>query len=351
MDVILEPKTDRGMTNSARLSTLGFEANRAAETAVFKLYQDRRPENTQRSQRAALKIFAEFMRSCGLSSPDLYSDPVSWMGVTWGLVQAFQQWLLQQGYSMKTINDRVSTVKVYMALANQVGVIPDGEILRLQTLRGYTRKEAIDADAKREKQGMPVRKSTKKAQAVMITDDQARSLCSVRNDTPQSRRDALMMCLLLDHGLRVGEIEILKIEDIDIEARQVIFYRPKTGKTSKHNLRGRAWQRLIEFLSKDQRAQSGPLLLASNKSGYLIPGDGLTTRAINQRVGQLGQAIGIANLSPHDCRHYGATKAGCDPKVSLAALMAWGGWDSPQSAARYINRGQADNDGVSLGED
>ncbi len=159
------------------------------------------------------------------------------------------------------------------------------------------------------------------------------------------------MCLLLHHGMRVSAAEILKIEDLDIQAKQMTFYRPKTGKTSRHNLRGRAWHCLIEYLSKDQKAQSGPVLLASCKSGSLIMGKGLTTRAINERVKQLGQAIGIENLSPHDCRHYGATKAGNDPKVSLAALMSWGGWDSPQSAARYINRGQADNDGVSLGDD
>jgi integrase len=75
----------------------------------------------------------------------------------------------------------------------------------------------------------------------------------------------------------------------------------------------------------------------------------MTTRAIGERVQQLGQMAGIENLSPHDARHYGATKAGNDPAVSLAALMAWGGWASPQSAARYIHHGQADNDGVSLG--
>jgi len=332
------------------LQALGLQANKAAENAIFKLYQDRRPINTQRSQRAALKVFADFMQACGLVVPDLYSDPFSWMGITWGLVQTFQSWLLRQGYSIKTINDRVSVVKVYMALANQAGIIPDSEILRLQSLRGYTRKEAIDTDAKRIAEGITTRKGTKKAAAVAITEDQARALCKVRNATPQARRDALMMCLLLYHGLRVSELSILKIENIDIEAKQINFYRPKTGKISRHNLGGRrSWQILTEYMSKDNHAQNGPLILASCKSGSLIPGKGMTTRAIQERVTQLGQGVDLENLSPHDCRHYGATQAGNDPKVSLVALMSWGGWDSPQSAARYINRGQADNDGVSLG--
>jgi hypothetical protein len=77
----------------------------------------------------------------------------------------------------------------------------------------------------------------------------------------------------------------------------------------------------------------------------------LSVRAANERVRVLGAAVGLDGLGPHDCRHYGATKAGHDPSVSLASLMAWGGWESPTSAARYIDRGQADNDGVSLGMD
>ncbi|MBI5951792.1 MAG: site-specific integrase [Chloroflexi bacterium] len=329
----------------------GRQANAAAERATFATYQNRRPINTQRSQRAALSLFAQFMRGAGIGVPDLYANPRAWQGITWGLVQTFQAWLLQHGYSVKTTNDRVSTVKVYMSLANAAGVIPDGEIIRLRALRGFTRKESIDQDSKREKQGVATRLGAKKGTATTITEEQARALCKVRNETPQARRDVLLMCLLLDHGLRVSEVADLRIENIDRETRQMTFYRCKTGKTSRHNLRGRAWRLLDEYLSHENQTQSGVLLLASSKSGMLIPGKGLTTRAICERVNQLGRAVGIDNLSPHDCRHYGATKAGSDPNVSLAALMSWGGWDSPQSAARYINRGQADNDGVSLGMD
>jgi integrase len=150
--------------------------------------------------------------------------------------------------------------------------------------------------------------------------------------------------------MRVSEVADLRIEDIDRAAKQITFYRRKTGKTSRHNLRGRAWNILSEYILKDNTAQNGPLILTSCKTGALI-GKGMTTRAIAERVTQLGRAVGLANLSPHDCRHNGATLAGNDPTVSLAGLMAWGGWDSASSAMRYIDHRQADNDGVSLGMD
>ena len=339
----------QGALWTAGLAEFGQAANQAAERAVFALYQARRPENTRRAQRAALNLFAGFLRSQGVASGDLYADPGAWQGMTWGLVEGFQRWLLAQGYSVKTVNDRVSVVKVYLSLANQAGLIPDSEILRLRNLRGFTRREAVETDLTRRKNGIQTRLGAKKAAATKISPDQARKLKAAHAPTPQGRRDALLMCLLLDHGLRVSEVVGLAAENIDLEKKQMTFYRPKTGRVSKHTLRGRAWLCLVEYLEKDQRAKSGPLLLASTKSGALIPGSGLTVRAANERVKTLGLAIGLDQLSPHDCRHYGATQAGHDPKVSLAALMAWGGWESPTSAARYIDRGEADNDGVALG--
>ena len=346
----LQPKTGHVLAVSPAQIELGQLANEAASNAVFSLYQSRRPENTQRSQRAALALFGKFMRSNGIATPDLYSNPGAWLGITWGLVQGFQGWLLAQGYSVKTVNDRVSAVKVYMSLANQAGIIPDSEIIRLRSLRGFTCKEAVDTDTTRRKAGTPTRKGAKKQAATQLTDEQAQKL-TTQPSTPQGRRDALLMCILLDHGLRVSEVVGLAVENFNLETRQMTFYRPKTGRTSTHTLRGRAWRALIEYLSKDHTTKSGPLLLASNKSAALLPCSGLTDRAARERVELLGLALGVEHLSPHDCRHYGATKAGRDPKVSLAALMAWGGWSSPTSAARYLDRGQSDNDGVSLGGD
>ncbi len=350
METCFAPVTnDLGL--AVDLLTFGLMANSAAEKAVFAIYQARRPENTRRAQRAALALFSEFMSVGGVLSGDLYGDPAAWCGVTWGLVQGFQDWLLGRGYSIKSINDRLSVVKVYMGLANQAGIISDGEIIRLRGLRGFTRKEGIDTDQARVRQGMRTRFGAKKQVATQIGEEQARKLKNGGIGDAQGRRDDLLMCLLLDHGMRVSEVVSLAVENIDLEKRQVIFYRQKTGRVSRHTLRGRAWHCLVEYLEKDQHSPTGALLLASSKSGALLPGSSLSVRAANERVRVLGRSCGIEKLSPHDCRHFGATKAGNDPKVSLAGLMAWGGWESATSAARYIDRGQADNDGVSLGSD
>ena len=52
---------------------------------------------------------------------------------------------------------------------------------------------------------------TKKAEPVSIRHDQAKQL-----KAPADLRDRLLMCLLLDHGLRIGEVVILTTAMFDL---------------------------------------------------------------------------------------------------------------------------------------
>lgn len=328
------------------LQALGNAANDYASQNAFRLYQERRPINTQRSHRAALELFTAFLRFCGIApAGDLHEDPAAWQGVTFGLVTAFMQWMTQNGYAIHTINDRVSTVKTYMRLAHSAGYIPDGEIIRLQGLKSYSAREGNDLDEKRTASGMETRRGKKKATPTFLSEAQIDSLCTPRNDTPQARRDALIFCLMFDHAMRVSEVADLQVENIDRNTRMIAFYRRKTGKTSRHVLRGRTWQLLSEYLSRDNTASAGPLILASCKTGALID-KGMSTSAIAARV----RGAGIDQLSPHDLRHAAATCVGNDERTSLNGLMRFGGWESAAVAVRYMNRaGDADNAGVHLG--
>jgi len=114
------------------------------------------------------------------------------------------------------------------------------------------------------------------------------------------------MCLLLDHGLRVGEVAGLQVEHVELELGTLHIYHPKVGQTQTHRLSEDTYAALERYLHRDQLAHSGPLLLRSRKDGDL---DGqMSSRAINLRVGHLGAQLGIEQLSPHDCRPAWATK-------------------------------------------
>lgn len=70
----------------------------------------------------------------------------TWAGVTWGLVQAFKAWQLQQGYAIGSINGRLSTVRTYAELAAKAGAIGADELRLIQTVKGYAKAEAENVD-------------------------------------------------------------------------------------------------------------------------------------------------------------------------------------------------------------
>ena len=129
------------------------------------------------------------------------------------------------------MNLHLTTLRTYAGLAMQAGVIPAGECAAIRAVRGYGRTEGKHVDSAR----APTRKGAKKAQPVSLTPEQAARL-KAQPDTPQGRRDALLLCLLLDHGLRVGEVAGLEVRDFDLAAGELRFYRPKVDKIQTHRL-------------------------------------------------------------------------------------------------------------------
>ena len=65
-----------------------------------------------------------FLQEAGVPAAGLYEEARAWRGVTWGLVEAFKVWQLQQGYAIGSINGRLSTVRTFARLAAKAGVPP-----------------------------------------------------------------------------------------------------------------------------------------------------------------------------------------------------------------------------------
>lgn len=324
------------------LERAGEAASHAAARHRFSNYHQRRAEETLRRQQADLNLFAEFLLSLGLRKPgDFFNEPDAWQGITWGLVEAFVKWQVQKGYAIPSVNVRLSTIKTYAKLAMQAGVVSSQEYALIRAIQGYSQQEKRRVDNRREKK----RIGPKKASPVTITSEQATQLKN-QPDTPQGRRDALIFTLLLDHGLRVGEVAGLSVEDIDLSEGLLHFYRPKVGKTQIHRLSEDTLQIVRLYHACGDMPGQGPLLRRSHKDGSLGK-SGLTERAITQRVRELGKVIGLLGLSAHDCRHYWATTAarkGTDP----FSLQEAGGWSSLAMPRRYVEENDIANKGIKL---
>lgn len=339
MTIIIHEQT--AIDTAAKLAAAGQAANQAAAKHTFADYASRKAKNTVRSQGFDLAVFADYLAIAGVTvdADALQTDPAAWQGVTWGLVEGFVKWQLQAGHAVSSINRRLSTVKAYGKLAAKAGAISAQELALIRTVAGYGQKEA-----KRVNEGRTVaRVGHKKADHTPISDEQAKAL-RTHPDTPQGRRDAVLMCLLLDHGLRAGEVAALTVANVDLKKGMLTgFYRPKVDKTQNHKLSADTLRALRAWFDSGDAPALGALLRGSRKGGSLTEA-GMSTTSISDRVRTMGADLGIDNLSAHDCRHYWATRwAG---KVDLFRLQEAGGWNSLAMPRRYVERSAVANEGM-----
>lgn len=380
---------------NAAIVAAGQAANHYAALSAFADYLSRKSRNTLRAQRADLAIFAEYVNEAvhegaaqlravpadeltpeqaallayidaGPQLPDadsLQAAPAAWHGVTWGLVAGFRAWMLVKGYAVGSINRHLSTVKVYAKLAAQAGAISAQDAAMLRTVTGYGGTEGKRVDEKRQEAQQATRTGRKKAQHITISYDQAQ-LLKAQPCTPQGRRDAVLMCLLLDHGLRVGEVAILQVTDFDVRAGTFSFYRPKVDKVQTHRMTADTLRAVAVWLATDAPA-AGPLLRGSRKAGKQVERSkrgekgtkvygngkltepGMSDRAITARVQELGEAVGLVGLSAHDCRHYWASRA-ATAGTDAFALRDAGGWSSLAMPSRYVEAATIANERVKL---
>ena len=361
---------DRGALDVADrpAPTIGQAANASAGAAALADYRRRKSANTLRTHGAALDHFGRFLAGlagrgrvaaagAGLDLADLdaaaaawadldgaalATSAAAWRGVTWGIVDAWRSDLLQAGYSVATVNNRLSTIRVYAGLASKAGAVPVDELTLLKAVGGYGATEGKRLDERRPR----ARVGPKKAAAVPLSLDQARRLKSAAGPTGQAARDALIMALLLDHGLRVGELAALTVEALDLDQGLMTFYRPKVDMTQTHRLTAAALTAARRYLAARPAGAGSALWVASDRRGRLLARP-MSARAISARVGLLGLDVGAPGLSPHDCRHYWASTAAA-AGTGVFSLRDAGGWSSLAMLARYVAAADIANEGVIL---
>jgi integrase len=336
---------DRDVVPS-HLACIGQIANQVAAKHTFANYQQRKAANTLRRQTAGLILFMRYLAGVGATPEgDLATYPQAWEGITWGLVEGFVKWQLIQGYAVSSVNVRLSTIKTYARLAFKAGTLGNTEYALIRAVEGYSHKESKNIDEDRELADTPTRVGAKKAEPKALTAEQVGAL-KEQPDTPQGRRDRLLVCLLFDHGLRVGEIAGLTVGNFDLKANKLRFYRPKVDVEQTHELSPDTLQAAMAYLNQDALA-AGPLMRGSRKDGRLHEA-GIATRNLTERVRVLGERVGLEGLSAHDGRHTWATLA-AENKTPIDRLQDAGGWSSPAMPLRYVKAAAIANQGVKLG--
>jgi integrase len=340
------------------LARLGEAAETYVRGNVFDDYHHKKSEGTKRAQYDDLATFSHFLSTAGISRKpeELFADPHAWEGMKASTVVLFRHWLYygqppdlehkRAGYAISSVRRYLSTIRQYCKLAYQSGMISSDEWTRIAAVKADSRAEGANIDTEREREGIRPRITTKKEFATPLDADEVFALRHTTTDAPRYRerdyvlaeRDELLMCLLAEHGLRVGEVAALDARSINVRRKTITVKRPKSHRQDVLGLMPATLRAAEKYLPLVDPA--GPLFF-----GY--EGRRITRQGIYKRVRDLGGLIGIERLSPHDLRHYW-TKDAFLKGNPLSVIQRYGGWDSGHMPLRYAQEYGVEATGLRL---
>ncbi len=163
----------------------------------------------------------------------------------------------------------------------------------------------------------------------ILTEAQVRSLLKVcAGSTFEERRDTAIISILLDVGLRLGELVGMKLDDVDLQTRTVTVLgkgrRPRTV-----GIGVKALQAIDRYLRARRSHPQGRSVAVW--IGLRGP---MTGSGVRQMLERRGGEAGIPGLHPHQLRHQFA-HAWLAGGGEEGDLMRLAGWRSRQMVARY----------------
>jgi len=198
---------------------------------------------------------------------------------------------LTAGYAASTINTELHTFHGFLLFLQEEEYSIPKSLLHLPSL----------------KQPEPLPKFLTDEQVKKLRDEFERRVAQAEGFRPG--RDALLdratFYLLWQSGLRMGEVEELRLEDLDLEKRRLIVRKSKALKDRTVFMTNTTVRAVQEYLAVRGPGPTGHVFLYRNQplSKDLVPG----------RLKAAGERVGV-KVYPHRLRHTAATQllnAGC----------------------------------------
>lgn len=152
-------------------------------------------------------------------------------------------------------------------------------------------------------------------------------------------RDAAMLAVLWDGGLRVSELVGLDVRDYNPRENEILVRGGKGDKDRQIPINNGEMQRLENWLEVRGR-EPGPLFMGVNPLEDKIrqSGERLSKYAINKMLKKRQDQAGIAEdnrFSPHDFRRSAITRWIATPGIRLRGAQVLAGHSSPKTTERY----------------
>ena len=248
-----------------------------AEVVAFKAWM--------RQQRG----WSEATIHCYCDAADKFFDwltcrDLSLHAVTIGTVeQSIMYKTSRRQYSRITIANHVSSLRAIFRFAEDQGWCMPGIAAGLKPPRVY--REA----------------SVPKGQS---RDNVRRLLATTEGDDPVDKRDRAILMLLINYGLRSGEIRSLQLDDLDWERETVRVYRSKTGRTDLYPLSSGVGGAILRYILEVRPRQTERAVFLTLKAPLKPLSAGGVGAVVRKRLKRLGIVTG--HRGPHALRHAAA---------------------------------------------
>lgn len=246
---------------------------------------------------------------------------------------------------------RASLDSFTAAMLNGQGLAPATAKLRQFSVRAFSAWLAAEGEIDRDELVGVKPPRLREQQVDGLDDDQLRALvnaCKGKRFT--DRRDAAIVRLLADTGMRSGELLGMRVDDVDVRGGTAVV----TGKGDRRRTvtftvtTAQAVDRYVRARRREPRAGTTTLWLGAR-------GQGFGPEALRKALRGRAKDAGIDHLHPHQLRHTYASRwlaAG----GSEQGLMQQAGWRSRAMVDRYTRHDAARRAGeearrLALGDD
>ena len=239
-------------------------------------------------------------------------------------IRAYRQHLLAQGAQPQTVNRRLAALLAFGNWAVQSGAIEINPALHIRSVPSTPLSP----------------KWLDRREKAALLRAMEKDLAFARRHYPRlwllRLRDAAILVLLLNTGLRVSELCALQLADVELGERKGRLI-VRAGKGSK--------QRIIPLNKEARRILAEWLLHRPPESGETLfvgqRGGAINTRSVQRAVRRLAQSAGLEGVTPHILRHTFA-KGLINQGVSIEKVATLLGHSDLNTTRIYITPGERD---------